>query len=112
MILDVGPPNFNFVPTPLFFTVNILDSSKDVCSLCNTAVSRGGKDSKSYNTTCLRHHLQTNHKAEHKELETIEAEMKHQGKQMTLNESIEMSKSLILFYTRRVGKPSGPTSSD
>lgn len=51
-----------------------MDESKDICSICKTVVSRGGKAAKSYNTTNLRKHLEVKHPEEHRRLEASEKE--------------------------------------
>ena len=47
-----------------FFAVNSLDISKANCNICNSCVSRGGKEAKSYSTTNLISHLKNKHVSE------------------------------------------------
>ena len=47
-----------------FYDVSTSDSTKAVCQLCSTSVSRGGTSQKTFNTTNLRKHLLSKHKNE------------------------------------------------
>uniref|UniRef100_A0A1X7UC61 BED-type domain-containing protein n=1 Tax=Amphimedon queenslandica TaxID=400682 RepID=A0A1X7UC61_AMPQE len=56
-----------------FYSVSPNDSSKAVCHTCKEQVSRGGKTSRSFNTTNLRKHLEI-HPDKYKEFCTVEEE--------------------------------------
>ena len=49
-----------------------LDESKVSCSICAAVVSRGGKETKNFNTSNMRHHLETKHPEDYKQLEAKE----------------------------------------
>jgi hypothetical protein len=44
-----------------FFKVNVSDNTHVLCSTCGESVSRGGKDSRSFNTSNLTSHLRRQH---------------------------------------------------
>ena len=58
-----------------YFTVNLYDESKVSCSVCAAVVSRGGKETKNFNTSNMRHHLETKHPEDFKELEAKEKQL-------------------------------------
>ena len=40
-----------------YFVINPSDETTALCITCDEAISRGGKDSKNFNTTNMRSHL-------------------------------------------------------
>ena len=57
-----------------YFVVQKEDKSKAICMTCNKVISRGGNNSKHFNTTNLHKHLQS-HSNEHNECCEKEATM-------------------------------------
>ena len=57
-----------------YFTRNLTDESKVSCSIHAAVVSRGGRD-KNFNTSNMRHHLETKHLEDYKELEAKEKQL-------------------------------------
>ena len=47
------------------FTISISDDTRVVCNHCNSSVSRGGKDTKTFGTSNLIKHLRLSHPTEH-----------------------------------------------
>ena len=58
-----------------YFVLQVTDDSKVSCSLCNAVISRGGKDTKNFNTSNMRYHLETKHPDEYKQLAAKEKEL-------------------------------------
>jgi len=58
------------------FTVSAVDSTRVMCNICNTSLSRGCRGAASYNTSNLRKHLESKHDDEYCELWRLENEKK------------------------------------
>ena len=56
-----------------FFSICETDNTKAICGTCQEKMSRGGKSSKSFNTTNLRKHMEL-HPKEFKEFSSMEVE--------------------------------------
>ena len=52
-----------------YFVINPSDETTALCITCDEAISRGGKDSKNFNTTNMRSYL---HRAHHEKFDELE----------------------------------------
>ena len=90
-----------------YFVLQVTDDSKVSCSLCNAVISRGGKDTKNFNTSNMRYHLETKHPNEYKQL-TAKDKESSRGKvggsrgsnQPTLLDSFKKSQPLAFDHPR------------
>ena len=93
-----------------YFAVNVTDDSKVSCLVCEASIPRGGKEAMSYNTSNMRHHLETKHQDEYTTLIAKEKELakeKESGKtscvsnaQPTLFESLFKMQPFSLDHPR------------
>ena len=97
-----------------YFVLQVTDDSKVSCSLCNAVISRGGKDTKNFNTSNMRYHLETKHPDEYKQLAAKEKELSKEkvggSNQPTLLESFVKSQPFVFDHprakeiTKRIGE--------
>ena len=59
-----------------YYTLNLYDESKVLsCSVCAAVISRGGKETKNFNTSNMHHHRETKHPEDYKEPEAKEKQL-------------------------------------
>lgn len=79
-----------------FYDVSTSDSTKAVCQLCSTSVSRGGTSQKTFNTTNLRKHLLSKHKnelnAEIEKQKQVEMEREEAKRRSSITSFVSVSK--------------------
>ena len=83
-----------------YFTLNLYDESKVSCSVCSAVVSRGGKEMKNFNTNNMRHHLETKHPEDYKELEAKEKQLAQEKERNSLGISGSSQPTLIDAFAR------------
>ena len=85
-----------------YFAVNVTDDSKVSCLLCPAIIPRGRKETKNYNTTNMRHHLETKHEDEFATLTAKEKELERKKDKTT---SVGSSSQPMIIDTSMKSQP-------
>ena len=88
-----------------YFTLNVTDESKVSCFVCAAVVSRGGSETKNFNTTNVQHHLKTKHLEDYKELEAKEKQLPKEKECNSLGSSGSNQPMLMLNEAFATSQP-------
>ena len=85
--------------------MNAADESKACCKVCEESVSRGGRSTKSYNTSNLRKHVMMKHPEQYMALQKVEKKQSHtkaEGSKMqpTIAQVLESGKPYAFDHPR------------
>jgi len=86
------------------FTENVVDRSKADCSLCGTAVSRGGASVACFTTTNLWSHLQAHHGEDYRRLREQEKHVKHAASTRVRTPRVRQSQPAVNEASQRTTK--------